>query len=362
MKNIRKHFPVLKQYLYANTASAGLLSEPLMNWRQEHDLDYLIGGSNFKTKSTQELLPKVRETVASFFKTKVENIALIQNFSLGMNMLLDGLEAGTKVLLVKDDYPSLNWPFEGRNFDVRYARLDTNIEQNILESLRQEKVSVLALSIVHWATGIKIKMDFLRELKDEFPDLLIIADGTQFCGTVDFDFETSPIDVMGASAYKWLLAGYGNGFMLIKDSAKALFQPKSIGFYSANSSGDVFKNISLVKRLEPGHLDTLNFGSLQFSLNYLNDIGLQNIESYLGALSEKVAFELSGLGLLEDDFVQRKNYSTIFNIKGNESLFQKLTDAGVLCSQRGAGLRLSFHCYNDENDIEQLVNILKSVR
>ena len=45
MQNLRKKFPVLNQCIYANTASAGLLSEDLMEWRQGHDLDFLIGGS-----------------------------------------------------------------------------------------------------------------------------------------------------------------------------------------------------------------------------------------------------------------------------------------------------------------------------
>ncbi len=42
MQNLRKKFPVLKQCIYANTPATGLLYEDLLEWRQEHDLDYLI--------------------------------------------------------------------------------------------------------------------------------------------------------------------------------------------------------------------------------------------------------------------------------------------------------------------------------
>ena len=50
MQKIIKQIPVLSQYTYVNTASSGLLYDGLLDWRQEHDLDFLIGGSKMKMK------------------------------------------------------------------------------------------------------------------------------------------------------------------------------------------------------------------------------------------------------------------------------------------------------------------------
>ncbi|MAU72536.1 MAG: aminotransferase [Pseudozobellia sp.] len=361
MENTRKHFPVLHQYIYANTASAGLLSEPLMNWRQEHDLDFLIGGSKMKTKSMQELLPATKETVARFFGSKIENTALVQNFSLGLNILLEGLNTESHILLVKDDYPSVNWPFECRGFQLDYAELDGQIEENILDKLRGKKFSVLALSLVQWASGIKLEMSFLKKVKEEFPDLLIIADGTQYCGTEQFNFEESPLDVLGTSAYKWLISGYGNGFMLFKDYVRHLSKVQTTGFYSSNINLNGRDDISFAKHFEPGHLDTLNFGSLKFSLEYLEKLGMSKVEQHLKMLSQKAKSAYNSLGLLNDDILKRNSHSTIFNINGGDEVFKKLTDEGVLASQRGNGIRMSFHFYNNESDIDDTVKILQSV-
>lgn len=350
----------MSQYIYANTAATGLLSDKLMEWRQEHDLDYLIGGSNMKTKAMLEGIPEVRNTVAHFFGCKKENTALVPNFSLGLNILLEGLDKNHKILLVKSDYPSVNWPFEYREYAVSYASLDENLEKNILEKVRAENISILAFSLVQWVNGIKIDMDFLKSLKKEFPELIIIADGTQFCGTTDFDFEASAIDVLGASAYKWLLSGYGNGFFLFKDSIKKHFSLKTTGFNAANIDMDGRDNVSFAKHFEPGHLDTLNFGSLKFSLQYLESLGMGNIETRLKMLSEKAKKEFGQLGLLSDAVAKRKSHSTIFNIDGSDALFKKLTDEGIVCSQRGDGIRLSFHFYNSEADIDAIVKIIKT--
>ena len=360
MENTKRHFPVCSQYIYVNTASAGLLNDKLMDWRQEHDLDYLIGGSNMKTKARFELIPKVRKTVAKFFGAKTENTALVPNFSLGLNMLLEGMEAEHSILLVQNDYPSVNWPFEYRKFNIEYAVLDENLENNILEKIKTDGISVLALSLVQWVNGIRIDLNFLKTLKRDFPELIIIADGTQFCGTTDFNFEDSGIDVLGASGYKWLLGGYGNGFFLFKDGMKNKFVLRTIGFNGADTDAKGRDDVRFAMHFEPGHLDTINFGSLAFSLDYLTSLGKGTIEKHLESLSEKAKREFTALELLEDAVVERTSHSTIFNIRGGDKIFQKLTENNVVCSQRGSGIRLSFHFYNTEKDIDAIVQLLKN--
>ncbi len=306
------------------------------------------------------LIPETRSTIAHFFSCKTDNVALTPNFSLGMNLLLDGLDKKHKVLLLEEDYPSVNWPFEKRGFQIDYVEIDEHLEEKIYKEVKSKKISILALSIVQWLDGIQVDLDFLKNLKKEFPDLCIIADGTQFLGISDFDFEASAIDVLGTSTYKWLLSGYGNGFFLFKNRAKELFSVSSLGFNSV--SGDLSRKgkVEFAKHLEPGHLDTFNFGSLKFSLESMKRIGMHTIEDQNRRLRKKAMDELGGLGLLKESILNRKNHGNILNILGDERCFQELTYNGIVCAQRGDGIRLSFHYYNNENDIETVINVLKT--
>lgn len=358
MQNLRKKFPVLKQCIYANTASAGLLSEDLMEWRQGHDLDFLIGGSKMKNKGFAHM-PEIKKVVGKFFHCSPENVALVPNFSLGLNLLLEGLPKDKTVLLLQSDYPSVNWPFETRNFKREYVDIDADMETNIREKVKTGKIDVLALSLVQWVDGVRIDLDFFKELKKDFPNLMIIADGTQYCGVEEFDFEASGIDILGASAYKWLLAGYGNGFFLVKDGVKDQFDLKGIGNGSVNNDLSQRNNISFCKFLEPGHLDSLNFGSLEFALHFLEDIGLENVQAQLQKLAAKAMQTFSELDLLEPHIAQRKQHSTIFNIKGDEKLFNRLNEENIVASPRGGGIRLSFHFYNTEEEIDVIGTLLK---
>jgi len=359
MEKARKQFPILRQYIYANTPVFGPLYDDLIDWRQEHDLDFLLKASHMRN-NTLQTIADARTAVADYMGCKRENVALLNNFSIGMNMLLEGLDKQQKVLLLTNDYPSVDWPFASRGFDVSYATIDEKLEDNILHAVQKENIDILALSIVQWQNGIKIDLDFLTALKKEHPNILIIADGTQFCGTTNFDFEASALDVLGASAYKWLLSGYGSGFMLFKDSIIDRCQLRTTGFNAANAAPELKDTIRFARRFEPGHLSSLNFGSLKFSLEFMNALGKENIAIQNKKLSQKAKTVFAELGVLPAMVHKRTNHSTIFNIKGDDALFRYLTENDVICAQRGNGIRLGFHFYNTIDEIEQIAQLIKN--
>ncbi len=356
---MRNQFPVLNSGVYANTAAFGLLSEGLLEWRQEHDLEYLIGGGAMKIDA-MNVLSETRTSVATFFGCERERVSLVPNFSIGLNMLTEALDKNAHVLLLQGDYPSLNWPFERRGFKITYTDVGERLEEDIRELIKTQRIDILALSLVQWLNGILIDLDFLCELKKEFPGLLIIADGTQFCGTREFRFESSGIDVLGASGYKWLLAGSGNGFMLFGAGVEDRFSIKTTGFNSAGVNLKAKDKIRFAKYLEPGHLDSLTFGSLNFSIGMLSEIGMEMIEAHNKKLTQKAKIVFSEMGLLEPGVVSRKDHSTIFNIRGDDQIFHRFRSNHIACSQRGDGIRVSFHFYNTENDIDSIAELLRS--
>ncbi len=360
MKNLRKEIPLLSTTNYLNTASSGLLYDSLLNFRQDHDQMFLNGGSIFRDEQ-QYFLNSVRETIADFFGNSSGDTALTPNFSLGLNTILSGLQKNKKVLLLDEDYPSVNFAVTSKDFEACYAKIDVDLESNIENAVIKYTPDIFIFSLVQYINGIVIDLDFLKSLKSKYPDLLIIADATQFCGTRTFDFSASGIDILGCSGYKWLLGGYGNGFILFKEGVLEKITPTS---YKAASKDSTYDNsyTNFTARFECGHLDTLNFGSLKHSLEILTDIGMLNIEKKVNELAVYTKNQLEELNLLEEYVIKRKNHSSIFNIKGDHSLFEKLTKQHIITSLRGAGIRISLHFYNTMGDVEELINALHRYR
>lgn len=356
MEDLRNEFPVLNGQTYLNTASSGLLSKTVYQWRKEHEEKLFNNAANFFTR--KQIVEDARTSVARYFNAQLDEVALVPNFSFGCNIVLDGLSKGQKVLLLKEDYPSLRWPVETRDFNVCYAAIDENLEDNILQAVEKHKPDIFMFSIVQWLSGIKIDLAFIKELKSKYPTMLLMADGTQYMGTEKFSFKNSGIDVLGASAYKWLCSGFGNGFILVKEEVQDRIFPRTIGFNSADSFESNATDTRFIKHFEPGHLDFIAFGSLDQAIKKVEWVGIQKISEVI-IKRRDYALELLGeKGLLSKDTKNRKDHASIINFTGDQSLYKKLMANDIICSLRGGGIRVSFHYYNTMDEVELLLNNL----
>lgn len=355
MKSIvENEFPLLQSFTYLNTAASGLLPKSVLNFRRAHDDAFFNEGSRLKLQQGT-LLAETRESVSRLFNCPAAQVALVPNFSLAFNTFLEGLPKSQSFLLLEGDYPSVNWPVETRGFKTRYASIGANLEDDIKTAFKEKQPDVFAFSIVQYISGIKIDLDVINSLKLEFPNTLFIADATQYAGTETYDFKNSGIDIFAASCYKWLNAGYGNGFMLFKESVPHKVTPKTTGF---NSVFGKYKQQdgNFIGKFEPGHQDTLNYGSLNAAILLVEKIGIKTIEQAISEISKTARNKFIERGLLDRHVVERSQHSSIFNLTGDENLFKNLDAQDVLCSQRGDGIRVSFNYFNNEKDVERLLS------
>lgn len=303
-------------------------------------------------------MKEVRANVSRFFGAKAANTFLVPNCSFGLNTFLEGLSGEHKFLLFEGDYPSVNYPVESRGFACDYIKIDAHVEAHITAKIKTFKPTVLAISLVQYTNGVKVDLDFIKELKLANPDLLIVADGTQFCGTAQFDFESSGIDVLIASGYKWMLAGYGNGFVLIKDgAADHLYQDRKPRPMPVETFLKGRSPLSLC--FEPGHLDTLNFGTLNESILYMEKLGIDFIANKISTLAEKAKAAFTELGLLSEQVAGRAQHSSIFNLQVSDELIRHFEASNIIAISRGKGVRVSFHFYNTAADLDHLLQVIK---
>ena len=335
-------FPALENKIYLDTARSGLMYNELLSWRKEHENDFLNRGSQFRLNH-EILLEKTRTEINKFLGSNNLTTFLVQNFSVGLSLLLKTIKTDKTVLMVKDDYSSII--NQVLCSGLKHTLVDNNfdVEAQILNGINKYNPDLFIFSIVQHIDGTFIDLDFIKQVKKDFPQILIIADGTQFCGTQFFDFQSSEIDVLISSGYKWMLGGYGNGFISFNDKyQKSHFKINEQYFM------DLF---------EPGHHDTLNFGSLLFSLKKISNYGIDKIEKKINLLSFYTLEKLKTKKVLASKIIKRSSHSNIFNIRGDEKLFQHLLENNIICSKRGDGIRLSINFYNTKDEIDYFLSI-----
>ena len=336
-------FPALENKIYLDTARSGLMFSELLSWRNKHEIDFLNRGSQF-TLNHESLLDQTKIEINKFLGSIDLTTFLVQNFSIGLSLLLKAIKSDKTILMIKDDYSSIINQVVSSGIKYNFSNNTFDLETQILKGINKYNPEILIFSIVQHIDGTLIELDFIKQIKKDYPNILIIADGTQFCGTKYFNFKNSSIDVLISSGYKWMLGGYGNGFISFNK-----------GFLNSYFKLEKKKFLNL---FEPGHHDTLSFGSLLFSLKKISNYGIDKIEKKINLLSIYALDKLKTKKLLDTKILKRNNHSNIFNIKGDEILYKHLLDNNVICSQRGNGIRISIDFYNTKSEIDYFLSLV----
>ena len=353
------HFPILGEVSYLNTAHNGLIPTHVQQWRLSYLNQQYQSPHTFRSEIIKEL-SSVRTSLGAHFGVDTESIALITNFSVGANAIFESMARGQRVLTLQRDYPSLILPIKTRNFEVVELPYSQISEAGIAEAIKKHQINVLAVSMTQWLDGFFLGSAFFQKLKQEFPDLIIIVDGTQTLGTLPFDFKNSGIDILISSAYKWLSAGYGCGFIFV---APHMIDQLNVKYFGNNTlmtrqlSGVTYT----MQGFEPGHIDYLPFGTLQRSLDFMGSIGFDEIQKRISKVSLHLKHSLVQLGYLSPQSLAGSIHRNITHFLGSESLVKFLAAHGVYVSYR-EGVRISIHYFNTEADVNRLISAIKVFR
>lgn len=347
---------MLEKYTYLNTASSGILSRSIFNHRRDHDLDFLNNASIFR-ETYFDHVHSVKDTIGKVFGCDSKRIGLTPNYSWTINAVAEALPVKLKILTVQGEYPSVVEPFKTRNYEVITISGPSQNPEYLISKIIDHKIDVLLISSVQWDTGNYLTSSDFVQIKKALPDLLILVDGTQYLGICPFDFDNSGIDAMISSGYKWLSSGYGNGFIMMSD------------YFLNRASLKIYGNNTIIDRMltpynnpgqlwEPGHIDTLNFTTLQMAIENLNEIGLGNIERHINKLALTLKTAMVQSGYLPASVLGTSKHSGILLLPGDNNLVESLRKQDILVSFRN-GVRVSFHFYNNKEDVYRFIEAFR---
>ncbi|ERJ60806.1 aminotransferase class V-fold PLP-dependent enzyme [Sphingobacterium paucimobilis] len=356
----KSYFDIPKGLTYLNTPGNGLMPIKHHKWRREWEQAFFDPDGSLRDQQVA-FIKGIKSEISTLFNCPVTNVYAVPNFSFGFNVLLEGLPRESTFLLVEDDYPSLNYPVISRGYRYDIVAIgDGLLEANIRDALKQEKTDVLILSIVQYISGLKIDLDFIKELKRDFPDLILIGDATQYLGTEPFDFMESGFDAVCGSGYKWMIAGFGNGYVMLSDRLKEVLyadaqkreRPKEL----------MWEHKSILETFfEPGHQDVLSQGTLLQSVLFFNEIGLSNVKRHLDDVVTYAYERFIDRNWILPIVECRSCRSGLINLQVPQDCYPLLQEEGIKCFPRGKGIRIGIHLYNNKEDIDRVVDVLSKV-
>ena len=353
-------YPVLEKYTYLNTSGIGLIPEEHMKAANAYNKDLLENGSIAFERWRMESYPRQRKLVAGFIGCKESELAFLPNYSFGLIAVMPILNRYKRVLLFRDDYPSLRDPFVLQDHEITWVdSLDGFFidQDEIKKKLEEENIELLVLSHVQYLSGFKVDVEDLGKFCQE-RGIVFTVDGTQSIGRVPFDFESSGIDILITSNYKWMNAGFGSAFLCIRQAFLDKHPAKVAGYGSyVMKNGDFVYEPSILS-YEGGHLNCSGLNILEASINQKNELGNKNLIHKGNALLESL---IKGLDEIRYPILGESNLwhrAGIVCIPGDQESYEELRNKGVILTFRNGHFRLGPHFYNSEEDVKEFIRYL----
>lgn len=282
---------------------------------------------------------KVREKLAKFIGLENSlNIAFTANATESLNFAIKGtIKDKAHVITTNFEHNSTLRPlFSLRDeHGVELSFVNTYYE---IEELIKENTQAVIINHISNVNGTVQNLEKIGEICKKH-DLLFIVDGSQSAGYKKIDMMKQNIDILCLTGHKSLFGIQGIGAICIRDglSIKPLLEGGT-GSYSKYER----QPLEMPELLEAGTLNTPGIISLGAGIDFIESVGIKNIEEHENQLIKYFIDEIEKLKKIKvyKSFTENQGPVVSITIEGISSGDL----ASILDEEFGIMVRPGFHC------------------
>lgn len=359
-REVRAQFPVTEKYAYLNTAAAGPLARATTDAASEYYRQMMADGDSGWDRWLEER-ERVRSVVAKLINAEPDEIGFTTNTSSGMNLIVDALEGHGEVISCELEFPVSTIPWMHRRIPVHLVKATEGVvlPDDICRTMNS-KTGVISISHVQFSNGYRMDLEELGRNKGNHA---LVVNAAQSAGAFAIDVKRMGIDALCSTGHKWLLAGYGTGFVYLSRALLAQSKPLSIGWLSVNDpfpmrNNEVHLRHDTSSRAELGCPHFAGIFALGASVTQMLHLGQEKIEERVLELNGYLTTKLASSGwrvispLQEEKF---RSAETLVSVPRPADTVAKLKQVEVAVTEKPEGIRVATHFFNDEEDVERLL-------
>jgi cysteine desulfurase/selenocysteine lyase len=362
---IRKQFPVTENSTYLNTAAAG----PLPRATSDAASDYYLLMMNDGDIHWDEWLAKreeVRREIASLINAEPDEVALTTNTSSGMNVIIDALENHGEVISCDLEFPVSTLPWMNRRIPIHLVKsVAGQVDIQDIRDAMNVRSGVICLSHVQFSNGFRSD---LKELGNAKGGHALVVNAAQSAGAFAIDVKRMKIDALCSTGHKWMLSGYGSGFVYLSRELMARSKPHAIGWLSLQDpftmrNDEAHLRHDAAARAELGCPHYAGIFALGASLALIGNVGIENVEARALALNHYLTDRLidSGWEVLSPIRDERtRSAETLVAAADPAQLVAKLASQKIIVTEKPQGIRVATDFFNNEADIDRLIEALSN--
>jgi selenocysteine lyase/cysteine desulfurase len=249
---------------------------------------------------------------------------------------------------------------------------DGRIPLEDLKKAVRKGTKLVALSNVSTFNGFEHDLKTVTDIAHA-NGALIYADVIHAAGCVPLDLHGSGVDFAACASYKWLMGDFGLGFLYVRKDVQPQLLRTNYGYYGASEfqthvypldpPGDstatyAFQN-SATGRFALGTHGEVVMAQLDYSLDYIQKLGVTNIQSHAQTLTNRLKKELPQLGYkLLTPPETKTPLVTCLLPDARTKLADRLKEAKIRMTLGANRFRVSVSVFNSMQDIDKLLSVL----
>lgn len=362
----RELFPVTKNLIYFNHAAVGPLSVRAYEAMERFARDQREFGALHWREWYAEY-EHLRAAAARLIGAEPREIAILKNTSEGISFVAEGLRwrEGDNVVTTALEFPS-NWTpwkhLERRGVEVRLAALPT---VEAIVPLIDERTRVVTVSSVAFHNGFAADLVAIGDLCVA-RNVLFCVDAIQSVGVLPIDVRRANIAFLAADGHKWMCGSEGAAIFYVAAEHRDELDVIENGWTNIDRRGKfILAPTDLLpdaRRFEAGSLNSSGVYGLRAAIDLLLEIGIETIAARALAVAARLAegLEAVGWGVASPKPIASAIVgATPPGVERTLLQWHRLLEEnGVVCAPREGLLRFSPHFYNDESEVERIIELL----
>jgi len=368
-KALRSRFPVLERKTYLNSGSYCALADTVKEAINNYMDDRLLVGANWDVWVMKN--EAVRSLMAQVLRAQADEIAVTASASAGINALASAFNftgKRNKVVISDFEFPTnaqIWHAQELRGARVVHVHRDANgyIPLEHFAQAIDEETQIVAVTHVCFRNGAKLDIAGIVKLAHA-RGAKVMLDCYQAVGSMTVDVKKLDVDFAVGGMLKYLLGTAGLGFLYVRKELIQELTPTNTGWFAQANivAMDITANrpSPTARRFEAGTPAVVNCYAVEAGLKIILEVGTDVIEERVRYLTRLYMDRLEEIDWPSITPREDERHGPMICVRANQvaQLFARLTEQDIVTSFRDDNLRATFHFYNNEKDVDAIVQAL----
>ena len=368
LERFRARFPILGRRVYVNSCSQGALSLDVESALAAFTESWHTHGSPWDRWVGE--VERLRTAFAAAIGADADEIAVMPNASAAIAAIATALafDADRRtVVLGEFEFPTMTHVWlaqQRRGARIAWVRAaGETLPVDHYAAHIDERTLIVPATQVCFRNGYRLDTPRLAALCRERGAYLMLDD-YQRTGTAPLDVHALGVDFMVTGALKYLLGPAGVAFLYVRRDLIERFEPLSTGWFGRADpfafSIDPLDWSPSARRFETGSPPIPNVYAAAAGIELLQTIGLTTIGEQVNRLVERFASgaRQRGFEVATPDDAAARGPLVVVRTTDAATMVRRLEGRGIIASARGTGLRVSFHAYNNDEDVDAVLEAL----